>query len=204
MERIRALASGFETALDTTLHVGAIFDRDYWCDEQLETMLGELTVHLEFAHIHSRKEIENYLLVPKVLTRALSSAIDERARRTGSSIGIGKSIEEILLEVTEPLKEQAQSQYIAKRLEFLGGRAEDISTIAAKAINIFESKWKNLESRAEVVPGKEVLASIRESVSRNYSVSLTDHRIVSAFEAGEIPYDLQALITGLERYRKET
>jgi hypothetical protein len=203
-ERIRALASGFETALGTTLHVGAIFDRDYWCDEQLRKMYTELTEHLEFAHIHSRKEIENYLLIPNVMTRALKRAIEERIRRTGDLNKAGPSIEDMLLQVTEPLKEQAQSQYIAKRLGFFGGRAEDTSTITAKAINIFESKWKILETRVEVVPGKEVLALIRERISHHYSVSLTDHRIISAFEMDELPDDLQALVMGLEQYRKQT
>jgi hypothetical protein len=200
-ERIRALASGFETALATNLHVGAVFDRDYWCDEQLAEIRDELAAHLEFAHIHERKEIENYLLIPTVIERALGRAIDERERRTGVRSGEGDRVPEILENVTETLKEQAQSQYIAKRLDYFAGRAEDTSTITAKAINIFERKWATLETRMEVVPGKETLAAVRDAVSSQYSVSLTDHRIVSAFEISEIPDDLRALIDGLEEYR---
>ncbi|MEW8509133.1 MAG: AAA family ATPase [Candidatus Thiodiazotropha sp.] len=203
-ERIRALASGFETALGSKLHVGAVFDRDFWCDEQLDAMTAELTAHLEFAHIHLRKEIENYLLLPSVLERALDRALDERARRTGTPRASGPQIGKILEEVTIGLKEHAQSQYIAKRLEHFGGRAEDTSTITAKAINIFEKKWKNLESRVEVVPGKETLAGLRDAIASHYSVSLTDHRIVTSFEISEIPDDLNRLLEGLEKFRSRS
>lgn len=201
-ERIRALASGFETTLGAKLHVGAVFDRDYWCDEQLDEITANLSEHLEFAHIHSRKEIENYLLIPSVLERALNRAVDERARRTGKPRGTGPSITKILEEVTKESKERAQSQYIAKRLEHFGGRADDASTITAKAINIFETKWKKLESRVEVVPGKETLAAVRKAIDSHYSVSVTDHRIVTSFEPSEIPDDLSDLLDGLDKFRR--
>ena len=77
------LAAGFEDALKFGLHVGAIVDRDYCCEEQVREIEAELARHLEFFHLHARKEIENYLLVPAVLERALDRALAERLRRTG-------------------------------------------------------------------------------------------------------------------------
>lgn len=67
---VRALAAGFEKALGVPLHVAAIFDRDFWCDEQIFEMKCQMDEHLDCAHIHCRKEIENYMLVPEVLERA--------------------------------------------------------------------------------------------------------------------------------------
>ena len=40
---------------------------DYWCADEVEAIETDLNEHLDFAHIHGRKEIENYLLVPAVL-----------------------------------------------------------------------------------------------------------------------------------------
>ena len=122
-ERIWALAAGFEDALKFGLHVGAIFDRDYCCEEQIGEIELELARHLEFSHLHTRKEIENYLLVPAVLERALDRAIAERLRRTGERRDKYQAISELLATITEPMRAAIQGQYIGKRVDFFDVRA---------------------------------------------------------------------------------
>ena len=41
--------------------IAAIYDRDHFCQEQVDHVVNTLSTALKFAHIHSRKEIENYL-----------------------------------------------------------------------------------------------------------------------------------------------
>jgi energy-coupling factor transporter ATP-binding protein EcfA2 len=201
-ERIRALAGGFENALGVALHVGAIFDRDYWCDEEIASIEAELARHLEFSRIHHRKEIENYLLIPSVLERALDAAMRERARRVGDVRERNHAIGELLDLVTRPLRFGLQSQYIAKRIEYHRRSPEDVATITSEAMRLFESKWNNIDERMTVVPGKAVLASLRAELSSLYAVNLTDHRIVSEFTNEEIPNDLILLLEELNRYRE--
>jgi hypothetical protein len=201
-ERIRDLASGFETTLGVALHVGAVFDRDYWCQEEIENIKSELQRHLEFAHIHERKEVENYLLVPQVLERAITKAIRDRASRMGATPpDLKESVEKTLRKLTDPMKSMVQSQYIAKRVSYLRRTPKDESTITAETIEQFELRWLDLYTRMEIVPGKQVLALLREEVNRTYGVNLTDHRIVSEFATEEIPSDLMTLLGDLDAYR---
>ena len=200
-ERILALATGFEHALRFELHVGAIFDRDYWCDEHIREIEEELRRHLEFSHIHTRKEIENYLLVPVVLERSLSRAMAERHRRTGQRREWRESIHEVLDGITGRMRAGIQSQYIAKRVEFFRRTPQDVATITKGAVEIFDERWGDLEERMCMVPGKSVLGALREEVSRGCAVNLTDHRIVSEFAPEEVPQDLRQLLEGLEHYR---
>jgi hypothetical protein len=51
----------------------------------------------------------------------------------------------------------------------------------------FGQKWENLQIRLELVPGKEVLAELSQSLSESYGVSLTDTRIVGSFRKEEVP-----------------
>ena len=51
------------------------------------------------------------------------------------------------------------------------------------------------------VSGKKVLRRLRDEVQSKYGVNLTDHRIVEAFHAEEVPQDLKTLIEALEKYR---
>lgn len=201
-ERIRDMASGFETALGVGVHVGAVFDRDYWCPEEIDSILADLNRHIEFAHIHERKEIENYLLVPEVLERATEKAIHERARRSGRAAAQRtESIEAILERLTDPLKAEVQSQYIAKRVEFLKRTPRDDATITAETIKNFEGQWREVSTRMMIVPGKQTLALLRDDINNTFSISLTDHRIVSEFSQNDIPADLVNLLHSLDEYR---
>lgn len=201
-ERIKSLAWGFQSALGSELHIGAIFDRDYWSDEEVDSILADLRNYLEIAHIHSRKEIENYLLVPDVLERAFSKALADRARRTEGTIEQTESIIEIIDRITIPFRNSSQAQYIAKRTKYLEHSSIDNATITAETIENFNTKWDNLNTRMEIVPGKEVLRQLRYEIQTKYSVNLTDFRIIDEFKLVEIPGDLLELLKQLEEYRK--
>ncbi|GGG04277.1 ATP-dependent nuclease [Paenibacillus abyssi] len=200
-DRIRSFAWGFKSTLETSLHIGTIFDRDYWCDEQLSQIKEELDEHLVFSHIHRRKEIENYLLVPNVLDRALRRAIRERAKRTGLEITEYDSIHQILEQVTYPMKFKLQAQYVQKRVEYLKSSGLDGATIGEETLELFEDTWNNIETRMEIVKGKEVLALLRAEIQSRYSISITDFRIIDEFTPTDIPEDLRELLFRMDKYR---
>jgi energy-coupling factor transporter ATP-binding protein EcfA2 len=200
-ERIRSLAWGFQSALGSEINVAAVFDRDYWSNEEIESILEDMSKHLSLAHIHSRKEIENYLLVPRVLDRALIKAIKERGRRNGTEFVAPEPVETILDRITIPLKDTTQAQYIAKRTEFLKHTKRDNATIVAETISDFNFKWDKIDSRMEVVPGKEVLRALRSEIQCSYSVNLSDFKIIDEFRKEDIPKDIRDLLERLDNYR---
>jgi len=201
--KVQALSWGLDRAIGTKLLIGAIYDRDFWCDEEVEKIKNELNSQLSFSHIHLRKEIENYLLVPLVLERVLNKAIQERKRRTGLEIAITEDISSILSRLTTPIKAELQGQYLAKRSEYLSHSRRDPATINAETLELFEMKWLTLESRMHLVPGKEILKKLRSEVETLYHVSLTDLKIIDDFLIEEIPQDLRVLINSLDAYREQ-
>ena len=180
-----------------------MYDHDYWCDEQIVETLEELKKHLYFAHIHERKEIENYLLVPVILERTLKTLILDRNRKTGSSIKIDESLTDILGSLTSSHKISLQGQYVGKYMEFKRstGSTEDQSTLSAQALQLFESQWNDLNLRMKIVGGKQILKDIRTYISNKWSVTLTDIRIIDEFHESEIPEDMKILIQKIEEYR---
>lgn len=70
-----------------------------------------------------------------------------------------------------------------------------------ESLRSFDEKWKILESRMEMVCGKDVLKILRAKVNDLYSVTLTEIRIIDEFDNDEIPQDLRGLINSLECYR---
>lgn len=200
-ERVNALSWGLKNTLGADIQIGAIYDHDYWCDEQIDETEEALTAQLTFAHVHKRKEIENYLLLPSVLARALEKAVEDRNKRTSSEKVIDVSVEEMVGQLTKDLKATTQGQYVGKYLEYNKGSGRDAATLSAEAITRFESKWTALETRLEIVPGKEILRKLRAFIHDRWSVSLSDLRIIDEFRPAEIPSDMVDLLTTLEAYR---
>jgi hypothetical protein len=200
-ERIPSFVWGIEKTFKSSLRIAAIFDRDYWSQEEIDTVCALLSEKLQLAHIHARKEIENYLLVPEVLKRAVTKALSEKARRTGEILSEPEPIAQTLDRITKPQKNELQGQYIEKRAKYLERAKRDRATITTETIGWFESKWENINTRMEIVPGKEVLRQLREEFQSEYGITITDFRIIDEFKRAEIPDDIFSLIENLEKYR---
>ena len=199
--RVRDLAWGIHETLGTKLLIGLVLDRDYYPDQEIERVRSELH-RLGFVHVHERKEIENYLLVPKVLERALKAAI--RASNTGNSDTAISSlqIEELLEDITEKIKANIVGQYLARRIA-VKPRSQDPATANTEALREFENKWVNLGTRLTLVPGKEVLRAVRTDFQKRYGVTLTDGRIAAAFRKEDVAEDMHKLISTLDVFRRQ-
>ena len=200
--KIQALAWGFRNTLGSKLQIAAIYDRDYRCDEESTHLKIQLEKEIQFAHFHHRKEIENYLLSPQVLERAAKKTIEERARRTEQTVSVNFDIMEILESITDNLKSACSGQHISRYCSYFKAGGKDQSTLTTEAIEIFEKKWSDMQSRLEIVSGKIVIKSVRDYFQQNYGITLTDFRIIDCYRADEIPQDLVRLIHRLDTFRK--
>ena len=78
---------------------------------------------------------------------------------------------------------------------------EDSAIITRKTMASFAMRWDDLSLRLSLVPGKEVLRSLRERIQATLSVSLTDAKIVDAIRKDEIAPELVLLVQNLEAFR---
>jgi len=200
-EKIKSFAWGVKKTIDANMKLFAIYDRDYYCQEEIDGILDGLKAELTHAHIHQRKEMENYLLVVSVLERVLAKQIGSRRRRFGDTVNIEKSVRSYLEKITSDLKLDAQAQYIAKRISHYQGKGPDIGTISRQAIEVFDHLWADINTRMEIVPGKTTIRLLRNAIQEDYKVNLTDVQIIDEFEKDEIPNDLLDLIKQLELFR---
>ena len=199
-EKIKSFAWGVKNTIDADMKLFAIYDRDYYCQDELDEILVALRAELTFAYIHERKEIENYLLNIEVLERVLDNQIRIRNERTGVNIEKTTTISDYITELSDSIKVESQSQYLARRLDYKKSASIDASTISHEAIDEFENLWSDLNTRMKIVPGKKTLKSLRDRVQNDYSVNMTDIQIIDAFQPSEIPDDLKRLIEDLNNF----
>ncbi|MFN9470748.1 ATP-dependent nuclease [Acidovorax sp.] len=200
--RISALAQGVEQALGTELLIGAIYDRDYFCDEQISEMQGKLRVSLKLSHVHARKEMENYLLVPAALDRVMTKGIAERKERGQIFHDEVKPSKEVLMELSKGLKDDSERQYVSRYVEFHSGGYKDLATKMKDASDGFRLRWSDPNQMLSMVGGKDLLRLYREHAQKLFGVSLTDAKIIDAMRLDEIPGDLVDLLNNIEAFRK--
>lgn len=200
-EKVKSFAWGAKRTIDANLRIFAIYDRDYYCDEEIFAIENELKKELTDAQILARKEMENYLLNVDVLQRVLDKQLDAKSKRADIVTKASKSIGQYLEEITAENRLDAQAQYVSKKLEFHKSSGKDSSTLSKQAFQEFEEKWNDMRTRMCIVPGKIVLRSLRDAVRTDLGVNLTDIQIIDEHLRHEIPNDLVALISRLEAFR---
>lgn len=189
--QVKHMAGLLERTLGAKLNIAAVYDRDYWCSEEIVDASDELARVIALAHFHQRKELENYMLVPAVLNMVVSEL-------SGSAIDLGS----VLHELTEPRKADWLGQYLAKRSDYLRRTKKDTATANAETYAWFENKWATIDGRMELACGKEVLAGLRAHCKAKWNISLTDARLIDGIHRDSIPFDLSDLLRKLENFAR--
>lgn len=200
-ERVRSVAWGFEQVLGTEIKLSVILDRDFRSAEELNVLKKELADHVTFAHVHDRKELENYLLYPPTLTRAASRALADRVRRGTPGLPEQIDVAALLDEIAEQSREEWRGQYQARRTQYLKASRTDVATLNTETSRWFENQWRDPSTRMHVVHGKSMLAMLNSCLQAEYGITLTPGRIIDVMAVDEFPLDLLELLRRLNAFR---
>jgi AAA domain, putative AbiEii toxin, Type IV TA system len=199
---IRSIGEGMELALGESLVFAVLLDRDYRSGEEYNAIQSALS-WAHFGHVLQRKELENYLLIPDVLDRAISRAARDRAARMGETTSTAPVAMDLLDEVTNQMVDLARDAAVATQSDFLRSRDAALSMARAEAVALaeFQSRWSSIEGRIEIAPGKLVLSRLNALLQTRLNVSLSPSRIVASFTREDVPRELVRVIGGLDAFR---
>lgn len=200
--RARDLSEGMEKALGGPIRKALVLDRDYRPNQEVENITAEFSAFMDVCRIHSRKEIENFLLVPTAIQRAVEKRIAERRARGRKIKEFGDDAATLLFTITEDMKNDVNAQVIERQVAHIKTTKPhlDRASIHKEALDEFDRIWANDSSRIAVIPGKAVLSRLNAHLQEHYSVSLTPKQIVQAMHLNEIPEEIHLLLETLERF----
>ncbi len=201
--RLKAFKEGIEQTIGTKILSGVIFDRDFRSETETEAELKELRANNNFAHIHSCKEIENFILIPEAIEKALTERIKESNKRSHKSVLYEGNIKEILISISDEFKYRTQAQlqsYREKYEQKIGGI--DLSITKERILREFDDQWKNLEQRLKIIPGKDFLSRLNDFFQANYKVSLSETNIINSLPQNLIPSELRKLVEQIDDFRQ--
>lgn len=202
--KARTFRDGVQATLASKISVAVLFDRDYRPDAEVDAELKELRSFCNYAHIHSKKELENFLFVSDVLKRAIDQRTEEQNKRNGSTAKFTESIEALLLSLTEEMKHDVQAQYLKRQEPYVRSldRSLDPSTVTSRLLAEFDAIWNGLDSRLNIVPGKELLSKLNTYLQKTYKVTVTPNLIIMAMTESDIPSEIKMIIESLDEFSK--
>ena len=202
--KVADVSSGIEKTLGMKIKRAVIFDSDFRPPEEIEGIIRELQQVCSFAFIHDRKEIENFLLVPEVLERAVAQRIHDRNKRSNTKVESEVLVSEWLKAITDQMKQEVQARFVADRVRYRKKSSSyiDVTTLTKNALVEFEGAWDDFDSRLKVVPGKEILAQFNERLMAECKVNVSASSIVSAFRQSDIPDSMNDLLDQLTAFGK--
>ncbi len=184
-----------KNAVDEDIIVYCVLDSDYHTPEEIQERYKQAFDRGIELHIWSKKEIENYFIVPEALQRIIEGEKRKEVKHLSRNI-IQKVLDQILDEHKNIVFDALSTQFFAQ------DKARGIAEANRKARLLIEDAWKSRDGKLSIVSGKRVISEISRWSQENYSVSLSPMKILKNLSRGEIDSELIAVITTIEKGRR--
>ena len=196
-DRIRSLKLGMEATLGAKVAAAAILDRDYRSAGECQQLAQGMLSFCHSVHIHQRKEIENFLLVPAAIDRALARRVRERNDRSSDApLEYQAQAAVWLEEFCSAERNNIVSQMLKDRRQFERGNSPtlDEADVSKRLLDEVEERWSVPLSRFDLVSGKDAVSLINRRAQEAYGVSVTPAAIVSVMRVDEVPAEMRELV----------
>ena len=190
-ERARGLALLLQDAAPTAIRPYCILDSDYNTPDSIQKRLKTAKTEGIQLHIWKRKEIENYLLVPVAIRRAI-----EKSTPKNGITPTKEEVEEKLREIAEGLRMDVLNLMAAEFFE--EDRKAGFQGANKQAMERLEKSWKTLDGKLAVISGKEAIHRLAEWASKEFGVSLNAVKLAKELTHSEIDEEIQKVLTSIE------
>ncbi len=203
-DRVRSLKKGMETTLGNKISAAVVLDKDYRSGGELDSIKETCRQFCDSVTLFKRKEIENYLLVPGAIDRAISRKIAEKQKRTGAGAPVPE-IEKLgvsghfLQEFSVGKRAYCMGQYLANRRAFERSHSPGASeaSVNQDAIPEFDKIWEDF---LNVIPGKEAVSALNKHIQETYGVNVTPTLIIESMCTDEVPKEMKEVIAEIDKF----
>jgi hypothetical protein len=143
------------------------------------------------------KEIENLLLVPS----AIKKVVGRHARRP-LPVDWEARVEAIYEASLEGLKEQTSSNIVINSVEQEMKRkpTSNMHSVYTLASEEFRRNWEQPEFRRAKVAGKAAFSRTAKAVQDEFSVNLTETRVIDEMTVADVPVVVREIFQSFEKF----
>ena len=176
--------------------VYCLLDRDYFPDEELDERYAEAQGWNVNLRIWSRKELENYLLVPDLVTRFIASRVSP-----GIEVPDARAVEIEIDRIVDGMRDNPITDGIATEIFNRNKRAG--MTNANKAARIVvATKWKTPQDRWGLAPGKAVISALSDWSQKSYRVSFGAEQLARTATRADLDPEIVEVIEAIPVRRR--
>lgn len=184
-----------KNAVGEDIIVYCILDSDYHTPEEIQERLDQSLDRGIELHIWSKKEIENYFIVPETIQRIIEN--ENRKKVDNPSIAtIQQALNQILEQHKNVVFDALSTHFFAQ------DKASGVSEANKKARIIVGDAWQTQDGKLAIVSGKKVISELSQWAQGNYGVSLSPMKILRSLNRGEIDSELASIVTTIEKGHK--
>ncbi|MEX0955485.1 MAG: AAA family ATPase [Rhizobiaceae bacterium] len=189
----------FEELFGIRPKIAAIFDRDYRCIADIEAHERRLEEAGIYCRVLRRKEIENYVVQPNALAKAIRIAASKRGKIMESA-----AIGELALGIANKMRDEAllSVQSFATKYYTQIRDRRDTKEILKVAKIEFDREW-NEHGYWTRISGKDYLSSINQLLDKECGASLSLFQILDEMSREEIDGELEGIIMDINKYFSE-
>lgn len=180
----------FKNAMGQNVTTYCVLDSDFHTPEELEERREEAARRGVQLHIWSRKEIENYLVIPSAIARVIGGRSGEMGAPSEEKI-LSKAIELSDSREEEILDNLGNEFFLRDR----GAGHQAANRKARQRLRITRERDGNL---LRLVSGKALLSDLSSWSSREYGVSFSFRGILASLKREEIPEEMGKVVTAIE------
>jgi hypothetical protein len=170
-----------------------LLDSDYHTEVQISSRFTEAKSHGVELHIWSRKEIENFLIVPTTIQRIVYAGC--KAKHTPPSV---QDVKDEIDRIAESLKDEVFDNLCT---EFATDRSLAAGTANKKARQRVTQAWSCFDTRIGVIPGKQTISTLSEWSQKKYGVSFNATKLATFLQVDEIHPELAAVVEAIEGHQ---
>jgi hypothetical protein len=170
----------------------ALIDRDYMFETEVEDLIEKARSEAVNLHIWKRKEIENYLIVPKAMHRLIKS----------KSVSFAEFEHDLEGYIDANFKEDIIDQYATKIQDVSRNNPTKPIKITAgeahkKARHYIDQKWININNKIDLLPGKIFVQSMVQYMFTTYATQFKISKLLKVMTKNEVDVEVKNLLDAL-------
>jgi predicted ATP-dependent endonuclease of OLD family len=185
LEPFKWLADNF---LGKSVIVSAIFDRDYRLKEVVDKEIEDMRENGISLHVWQRKEIENYLLEPKLIAR-LTGIKEELVMKRMSKFA----------KLEEP---KIFAQMLQAEIAIQSNKSKNSADVIRNFKTKFDKSWKLISKKFYLCSADELLSEINKFLLSNKCKPLSFERLAREIEINEISPEVVNVLGSYEQKLK--
>ena len=179
-------------AVGESIRAYCIFDSDYHTRDEIQERYKQAQERDIQLHIWTKKEIENYFIVPNAIQRVIEKSFNKG--------GTSPTTDEIAMQIDilADIQKDATFDALSTQLH-TKNKAGGVTDANKKAREQIDLAWETQEGKWSIVSGKTTISSLSGWSQQHFGISINPLRILKEMNRYEIDSEITNVITAIER-----